>query len=133
MTRKKVNKGKEMDEKQRTQTSVNFDALRWVNPHLNQQDIAWLESNDDDALRLLVELLEGLQPAQRLSCKVDARSGRWVSVLFDGARPEGEPTPALSVRGASAIDSLLALGYCALRKDGGAWQSSGVEDDGRFN
>lgn len=106
--------------------------VRWVNPSLNSEDIEWLEHNGDDALGDLVELIEGIQSDSRLSCKYEAKSTRWQAILFDDSHPEGTPTPALSVRGGSALDALLVLAYCALRKYPDGWADAVSVPTSRF-
>lgn len=118
--------------KQAAQADGDGNGVRWVNPSPNTQDVEWLEDNLVQALEDVLAVFEGLHGRQRFTCKHDSRTDRWVAVLFDNSDSEGEPTPALSVRGASALDAIILLGYCVVRKYPDGWQAFGVAAQGRF-
>lgn len=114
------------------QATENVRDIRWINTTLNRDDITELEGNLDNSLERVFTLFEGLSDSCRLSVKADAYSGRWLAILFDSGGEKGELTFALSMRGATAIDALIALAYVTVHKLGHDWKSSADRDLSRF-
>lgn len=89
----------------------SFVPVQWVNPYLDNNDKRWLEDNYKQCNELVLEFVDALSETASLSSKYDSRSDRWLaSVVFTG---DGDPNNgwAVSMRGATRIDSLYALSY----------------------
>lgn len=116
MTRTK--KSKEKAGLDATPPEGNTDDLpiRWFNPGPDVADIAWIEDHLVDSMESAFVLFESLSGTQRLSCKLDRKSGRWMAILFGVAVPEEGHLPAMSVRGATATDAIILLAYFVTRK-----------------
>lgn len=85
--------------------------VTWINPQLNGTDERWLAERGDKVDSDVLRLFDDLRDHQRVTSKVDERSGRWLAILFDGALSESDGVVALSVRGATALDALIVLSY----------------------
>ncbi len=132
MTRTKKKPETEAPDASARQRKPALRPVRWINPTPNSVDIAWLEDNPAHALDSLMALFEGIHEGQRLSCKFDAKAPRWIAVLFDDRVDAHLPTPALSVRGATAIDALLLLAYYAVFVHPDDWQGMDGQLHDRF-
>lgn len=132
MAKKAVSGGQDAEKEKPPQTRTRSNSIRWVNAELNQEDVDILESDFNGALERVVGLYEGLQANQRLSVKLDDRSGRWLSILFDDSPTEGGATVALSLRAATPLDALISLAFVHLVKYADGWQDIAARTDRRF-
>lgn len=107
-------------------------SVQWFNPKPNAQDIEWMEHRGDDILQDVITLYGGLQDRERLTVKLDSKSGRWLAILFRGDAGAELPVQAMSVRGATALDALGLLHYFYLVKFADGWQPDSGVPTGRF-
>lgn len=106
--------------------------VRWYNPQPDNADVEWLENNLVDSMADAFSMFESLSSGEGLSCKLDVKAGRWMAILFGVAVPAEGHTPAMSVRGATAADALLLLGYFVVRKFPLWYEKVDVEHTSRF-
>lgn len=132
MTRVKKGNAAGAATKKQSGTYPNAQQVRWINPSANVEDVAWLEGNLQLALEDVIRLFEELLVSERVVCKYDTHSTRWTAILFSGDGQEDIPCPALSVRGATSIDALMFLAYCAIRKYPEGWQGASGLQHNRF-
>ncbi len=132
MVKKTVSVQRDNEKANAPQTRARGGDIRWVNAELNNEDVDILETDLDGALDRVVSMYEGLLTDQRLSVKLDARSGRWLAILFDNPPTEGNVTVALSLRAATPLDALISLAYVHLVKFAGGWHDIASGTDRRF-
>lgn len=111
MTDKVKTNGKQGGKGSRSSKGGYSDNVGWINPQLNATDVSWLEDRGDRIEGDVLRLFEVLEGHQRLTCKLDDKSGRWLAILFDGGVSAGDGTLALSVRGRTPFDALVVLSY----------------------
>ena len=109
-----------------------YGDVRWVNPTLNNDDRAWLESNDNKLDTLFFEVLDSMGDDDKLSVKYDGHTNRWTAIYFGGPDNDENAGAALSVRGATAYDACVLLGYFHLRKFNRSWGDANPEPQGRW-
>lgn len=109
-----------------------FATVRWFNPAPSASDRLWLEDNDDELVALFFTLLDSIQHEGRFTSKFDARSGRWLAILFVRSDSEGVELDAMSVRGATTIDAAILLAYFHLVKYVDGWELPSPESQGRW-
>ncbi len=131
-SKKDVSNAGDEQEKGQPRIRSKLAPVRWVNPAPNNEDRAWLDDNDDKLVELFLTLLDTIQPDGRFTSKFDAKSGRWLAILFIGSDEEGIEFDAMSVRGATAIDAALLLAYFHLVKFSDGWALVSAEDQGRW-
>ncbi len=106
--------------------------VRWFNPQPNRADVSDLEDPDYDAISTVIELLTGLPPPDRVQVKYDLRSSRWLALYFRSPDDPDMPLDIMSVRGETAFDAAVLLGYFHLVKFQGEWGGGDDEAVGRF-
>lgn len=86
-------------------------SIQWYNPQPNSDDVKWLESNTDLFAKQVADLVVELQVNQRLSVRLDVKSGRWLAILFDDPTTPDGAVHALSCRASSGFNALVLLHY----------------------
>lgn len=109
----------------------NGDVI-WTNPQPNAEDVRVLESDSYDFLAALVTLYDELSPGDRVTCKYDLRSTRWLGIYFRSPGDADMPIQALSVRGATPLDALVLLAYFHLVRFQGNWGGESLPISSRF-
>ncbi len=132
MTRTKRSKSKPSTVDPPHETGAKELPIRWYNPQPDDADVEWLDGNPIDSMADTFDMFEALSTEQRLSCKLDVKSGRWMAILFGVGVPEHNYTPAMSVRCATAADALLLLGYFVVRKYPQWYDAAESEHTSRF-
>ena len=124
--------GKKAAEKPTQSGNFNVSRVRWFNPQPNGSDEKWLSDNEDKLVELGLSILEAVPEGGRYTAKFDVKSGRWLAILFV---PSGLPEfdmDALSVRGSTAFDALILLGYFHYIKFDQQWIGEDRGGDGRW-
>lgn len=116
MTRTKKGKPATTPKEQTNAPATKDLPIRWYNPSPDNADVEWLDGNLINSMEDAFTLFDSLSGEQRLSCKLDLQSGRWMAILFGVGLPEKGYIPAMSARGATAADALILLSYFAVRK-----------------
>lgn len=96
------------------------DNLVWFNPSINAEDEKWLGDNLPTIGQVVCQLVDGMSTDDRLSCKFDTNSGRWLATVFVDTGNESKTVIGVSLRGATAADALYGLAYCVVYKH--EWQ-----------
>lgn len=114
------------------QPSSSRQSHEWFNPQLRTEDVQWLESNSESLAALILSLLDELTGEEKLSLKYDSYSSRWMAILFSGDGDARNSGVAMSVRGATPFDALVALAYLHLVRFEGEWATNADKASARW-
>ena len=128
--RERKSSGKSLGNK--GQSADSFTRLQFIDGYLTESDRKWLHDNNADGNSLILDLITGMGDFGGLSCKFDAKSGKWLAILFGGDLPETFTGYALTARAATPDDALYALAYKHFVKFAGGWPTSGNSPDERW-
>lgn len=103
------------------------DRLQFVDGYLTDTDRQWLEDNIKDQSGWVLDLISDAREYGGLSVKFDAKSGRYLAILFGGDSPETNQGYALTARSATTVDAVYALAYKHYVKFARKW--GGVEGE----
>lgn len=106
--------------------------LVWINPYINAEDVAWLESNDDLFSDLVLSLVSRVGEGYGLSVKYDNYSQRYSASLIGADDDCPNAGVAVGVRGSTPYDAVYALGYCVEVKLDPIWKPEVSESAGRW-
>lgn len=101
-----------------------FTPVTFVDGYLDDNDRKWLADNYQDSTTLIVDLIGEIEDYGGISCKYDAKSGKFLAILFGGDLPETNTGFALTSRASTPHDALYALSYKHIVKFSRKWGSA---------
>ena len=106
--------------------------VEWYNPQPSNTDVEWLDGMRDLFATHVADLVTGLYVNQRITLKLDVKSGRWIAILFDDPSTPDGIVHALSCRASSAINAVVLLHYFHMVKFKDGWKQDSLQSTGDF-
>lgn len=113
---------------------IPFDAkLQWGSPYLSVEDKQWLQDHLDELPELVAWFLSSVESGDVITTKYDQSTKRWLTTIVCKNANHEAGGRALSFRGSSAFNSLVAMAYFVRTQHPRKWwMGIGVAAGGDF-
>lgn len=99
--------------------------INWIEPHINEQDIAWLEGNRDNLAVYVADVLGELPEGYVFTIRYNSFIDRWQCQIMCFADDDPNNGAALVARGSTPINAAFTMSYLVGIKLEPVWTRTG--------